>query len=187
MKLEFNISQQPKVTRCGLLWEQYDQDAPQIDHALCHMPWPAPPHYHERMVECYQIIGGQARIWVEGRSEMFEREDSLVIKPGQIHYTVPQTGSRLGRRSVKTSLEILVYNAPAWNSFDPFDFVTPSTEDPVWAQWYLDLREEISRRHRREWISPGMLAGKHWTVLVQMLCLEGYEDRFSQSGIQVTV
>lgn len=173
MLIKFDIEIDPKITGCGYLWESFDAAAPQMDHALCIMPWPAVPHYHEHMTECYEVRSGMGSVYVGEERTFVERGAIIRIPPGQVHYTFP-FGSH-------TPLELLVYNAPAWNSFEVPDFVELEEGRPEWADIYFNLRGEVSLRNRKQWPNAGMLAGKHWKELTRMLCLKGYEDYFDQA------
>lgn len=173
MKLDLNTSgPASKATGCGLIWEDGSPAAPIIDHAYCLMPWPAIPHYHETMVECYTVTSGTARVVIGERVHEVLPMDVLVISPGEVHFTVPH-----GRYP----LQLLASNTPAWSSFDPPDFHLAECGE----LWRSELLRELAARNHAE---PRELESLgDWQALWGFLCLPEYREMFSQVFREVAV
>jgi hypothetical protein len=186
VKLQFDTTQKAKIVSCGLLWESYDPNYAEIDHALCDMPWPSPPHLHPFSVEQYQFTaGGTAKLHVAGVSQMARPGHIEVIRPGEVHYTIPHP-----ERIAASPVRIMLGNVPAFNSFDPPDFVVPGPDHMVWQQWREDLCTEFRRRLGVSWLAPKKSLGSRdpeqlsWMEVAELLCLPGYEKQFAKSGIK---
>lgn len=181
MQVQFDFTGVPKPTGGGLIWEHFDPAVPQLDHAYCRMPWPTVPHYHERMTECYHFMYGPAKLVVGGVVTIVDRGHIERIPPMTAHYVIPRPGLQKPR-----SLELFMYNAPAFGSFDPPDFVVLDNGDNPdvgfnFPHFLFDLRDEVARRNRRLYRSAGELAGINWRDLVAMLCLPEYRSFYRQA------
>ncbi len=64
------------------------------------------PHYHKKSTEIYKITKGKLTVFINNKEYKLKEEDSLTVKPGEIHY------------AVGNETWVKAYSEPGWTQED---------------------------------------------------------------------
>jgi mannose-6-phosphate isomerase-like protein (cupin superfamily) len=169
--MKFDLTTEPKLNGCGLIWAEPEPEGDKIDHAWCRIPWPAIPHYHEHMLEIYTFKSGRARVTVGGETLEVAQGSVVEIPAMTAHFTIPYQAA--------TPVDLVASNQPPFGSFDPPDFVELWCDNATvgfsWELWMSELKRAYSQVVGHYLVPP-----RPWQEYARQICHPDFREQFNQ-------